>query len=118
MATEDDTFVFSPGNGSDIILAFAPGTAGSDKATDGDGDKIDLSAFNIDDDDLPGLLSDRGGNVIVNLEEYGGGRITIQDQTKAALETRGFIHNDVNGDTPGVGTVGMEDGGSDGVFIL
>ena len=46
---------------------------------DGTGDKIDLSAFNIDPDDLAGLLSERAGNVIVNLEDYGGGRITIRD---------------------------------------
>ena len=45
---------------------------------DGTGDKIDLSAFNIDPDDLAGLLSERAGSVIVNLEAYGGGRITIQ----------------------------------------
>ena len=117
----NDTFVFGMDNGSDIILSFVPGTAGTDLNTDGDGDKIDLSAFNIDDDDLAGLLSDRGGNVIVNLEDHGGGRITIQDTTVAALTERGLIHNDLNGDTAGVGDdvngVAGNDG-SDGVFII
>ena len=117
----DDTFVFSPGNGDDVILSFVAGTAGSDLSTNGDGDKINLSALNIDDDDLRGLLSDRAGNVIVNLEDYGGGTITIQDTTVAALTTRGLIHNDLNGDAAGVGDdvngVAGNDG-TDGVFIL
>ena len=121
--TGNDTFVFTQdGLGSDVILDFAQGTAGSDKATNGSGDKIDLSAFNIDDNDLAGLLSDRAGNVIVNLEAYGGGRITIRDVTLDEFTDpttgRGLIHNDVNGDMDGVGVVGMDDGGSDGVFIL
>ena len=79
--TGDDTFVFTQdGLGSDVILDFAAGAAdanGPPATMDGSGDKIDLSAFNIDDSDLAGLLSDRAGNVIVNLEAYGGGRITI-----------------------------------------
>ena len=111
----NDTFVFTrDGLGSDYILDFEAGAAGADATTDGTGDKIDLRAFNIDEDDLPGLLSERTGNVIVNLEDYGGGRITIRDTTKAALEARGFIHNDTN-DTAGIGT--GEDA-SDGVFII
>ena len=121
--TGDDTFVFTQdGLGSDVILDFAAGVVGSDKANNGTGDKIDLSAFNIDDSDLLGLLDDRAGNVIVNLEEHGGGRITIRDVTVGELtgmtDSRGLIHNDVNGDDLGVGKVGMDDGGSDGVFIL
>ena len=117
----NDTFVFNMDNGSDIILGFEAGDAGADLSTDGSGDKIDLSAFNIDDDELAGLLSDRASNVIVNLEDYGGGRITIQGTTKAALTARGLIHNDLNGDTAGVGDdvngVAGNDG-SDGVFII
>ena len=74
---------------------------------------IDLSAFGIRSGDLAGLLSERAGNVIVNLEDYGGGRITIQDETIADLNTRGLIEDDQNGADAGVG----EDGSS-GIFIL
>lgn len=111
-----DTFIFKPGNGSDLIIDFTANTDGT-ADTDGAGDKIDLSAFDIRDDELADLLSDRATNVIVNLEDHGGGRITLQDTTKAALlaDTDGahLIHYDGNGDEAGVG-----DGGTDGIFIL
>ena len=134
--TAADTFVFTPdGMGSDVILDFSNDagialTLGTDTA-DGLGDKIDLSAFNIDADDLPGLLSERAGSVILNLEEYGGGRVTIQggvtldglmdsrtDQTTGDPEPH-LIHIDANGDAAGVGATN-DDGvtGQDGVFIL
>ena len=64
-----DTFVFSPGNGSDVITDFSAG----------DGDMINLKAFGIEDDALGGLISLRAGNTVVNLEGHGGGRITIQE---------------------------------------
>ena len=117
---DDDTFVFTQdGRGSDVILDFEAGDAGDDADTDGTGDKIDLRAFNIDDSDLAGLLSERAGNVIVNLEAYGGGRITIRDADNSVslddLTDRGLIHNDVN---DGMGVGDAADGGSDGIFIL
>ena len=114
--TGNDTFVFGLGNGSDVIITFEPGTApvddtpGADRT--GDHDFIDLSAFGIRAGDLPDLLSERAGNVIVNLEDYGGGRITIQDEDKADLVAVGLVHNDMNGDVDGVGD------GSAGIFIL
>ena len=112
-----DTFVFGLDNGSDVITDFAAGTAPADNNTDRDpataGDFIDLSAFGIRPGDLADLISDRAGNVIINLEDYGGGRITLQTETKAALEARGLVHNDTNGDEAGVGA-----DGSDGIFIL
>ena len=125
-----DTFVFTPdGMGSDVILDFShtDGVAITDgtETADGAGDKIDLSAFNIDADDLPGLLSERAGSVILNLEEYGGGRVTIQGGVTLEGLTQGtgaddphLIHIDANGDLAGVG--GTVDGvtGQDGVFIL
>ena len=119
--TNNDTFVFTQdGLGSDVILDFEEGAADASPAdNDGSGDKIDLSAFDIDDSDLAGLLSERAGSVIVNLEDYGGGRITIRDDNGVALADltgRGLIHNDVIGDDDGVGAAA--DGGSDGVFIL
>ena len=120
--TGADVFVFAPGDtGSDVIvdLSATDGVAltdGTDSAN-GAGDKIDLSAFDIDADDLPNLLSDRGDNVILNLEAYGGGRVTIQNVTKAGLmaDTDGnhLIHDDQNGMEAGVGA-----DGTDGVFIL
>ena len=129
--TDADTFVFSMGDtGSDVILDFSNtdgvATTDGDATTDGPtGDKIDLSAFNIDPGDLPGLLTERAGSVILNLEDYGGGRVTIQGGvTKEGLmqgtgaDDPHLIHIDVNGDDAGVG--GTVDGvtGQDGVFIL
>ena len=110
-----DTFVFGPGDGSDVIVNFIPNETAGNATTDRDGDFIDLSAFGIKAGDLAGLLSERAGNVVVNLEDYGGGRITIQDETIADLEAVGLAHVDTNGDTAGVGT---EDGASSGIFIL
>ena len=113
----DDTYVFTvDGLGSDVILDFTA-TVG-DATTDPTGDKIDLSAFDIDDSELAGLLSERAGAVIVNLEAYGGGRITIRDADGVALadlqDADGNYHfEDDNGDTTGVG-----DDGAGGVFIL
>ena len=113
--TGNDTFVFAPGHGSDVITIFEPGTAAADTpgADPGDHDFIDLSAFGIRPGDVGDLLSERAGNVIINLEDYGGGRITIQSETIADLEAVGLVHNDTNGDEDGVG-----DDGSAGIFIL
>ncbi len=119
----NDTFVFAPGNGSDVIIGFDVGSLdnpglGTARASD----LIDLTAFGIAPGDLGGLLSERAGNVVVNLEDYGGGRITIQDQTIAGITvtlgteddaTDSLIFDDQNGDTDGVG-----DDGSHGIFIL
>ena len=77
-----DTFVFAPGNGNDVILS-----GGFDVTASAGNDRIDLRAFEIDPDDLANLISDRTGNAVINLEDYGGGRITITDVTKADLGT-------------------------------
>ena len=77
-----DTFVFAPGNGSDVILA-----DGFNATSNTGKDRIDLRAFEIDPNDLGDLISDRTGNAVINLEGYGGGRITITDVTKAQLGT-------------------------------
>ena len=108
-----DTFVFGMDSGSDVILDLnVTGTAAT-ADTDGTNDLIDLSAFGIRPGDLPDLISERAGNVIVDLSDYGGGRITIQDRTAEAVGTS--IQNDTNGDEAGIGT---EDGASAGIFIL
>ena len=62
---------------------------------------------------MEGLISDRAGNVIINLEGYGGGRITIQGMDKATLGAT--VDNDTNGDELGFGP---DEGASDGIFIL
>ena len=121
--TDDvDTFVFGPGNGSDVITDFDNTSTRTFTNPDDTsetsvltGDKIDLSAFGIDKDDLPGLISERAGNIVINLEDYGGGRITIQDPvTGVTVEALGTsIFNDANGADFGLG-----DDGSDGIFIL
>ena len=67
----DDTFVFSPEDGagdSDAILDYT------------DGDMIDLSAFDLTAEQLIGAITLRGdAYVVINLTEFGGGRITIDD---------------------------------------
>ena len=113
--TDGDTFVFSLGNGSDVILDFNVAGAAAAEDTDSVHDKIDLSDFGIRESDLEDLISERNGNAIINLEEYGGGRITIQGVTKAA-ELPTSVLNDTNGDLPGFGPV--DDGAQDGIFIL
>ena len=115
-----DTFVFGPGSGSDVIIDIQVAPTAADATTDrtGDGDYIDLTAFGIDPDDVMGLLSERAGNVVVNLEDYGGGRITIQDQTIAGLTTTtgiDLVLKDTNGDDPGIGE---GEGATDGIFIV
>ncbi len=118
-ATAGDEFIFVPGHGSDVIVDFAVGTDGVG------GDKIDLSAFDLTADDLkaPGVISVRAGNIIINLEGHGGGRITLQDRADLdVLDTDSddggnsigelSVFNDDNGaDTP-------NDVTDDGIFIL
>ena len=71
--TGDDTFVFSTADSgdSDAILDYA------------DGDMIDLSAFELTPEQVIGAITLRGNQddayVVINLTEYGGGRITIDD---------------------------------------
>ena len=72
-----DTFVFSTADAgdSDAILDFVIG----------DGDKIDLSAFDLTADQVIAATTLRGTGtdayVVINLEAHGGGRITIEDVT-------------------------------------
>ena len=125
----NDTFVFSPGNGDDVIAA-DPGFAAAD-------DRIDLRAFNLDADDLVGLMSVRAGNTVINLGDHGGGTITIQDIADLDVfdtDTTGGTGNDGNddmilslsvwtddnGDTTDDPTDGngVVDAGEPGIFIL
>ena len=92
--TEADTFVFAPGHGDDVINDLAA-----------DADKIDLTAFDLDSDDLAGLLRTRGegtnARVIIDLQDLGGGTIELvgidsvddldTDTTTADLATNGML---------------------------
>ena len=127
----NDTFVFSPGHGDDEILTggfVGHGGDGTTAATD----RIDLSAFGIDKDDLAGLISIRGGNAVINLGKYDGGSITLTGITDLdQFDTTGNADNDeidsisVWMDSDGEPTTdlategnGMVDPGEDGIFIL
>ena len=120
-----DTFIFSPGDGNahDIIDDFNK-----------DQDAIDLSAFDIDADDLVGLISTRGTGanirVQIDLRSVGGGTIELANITDLDdLEVSGgttdnkidtlSVWNDDNGDTTADATDGngMVDAG-EGIFIL
>ena len=106
-----DTFVFSTEDSgdSDAILDWATG------------DQIDLSAFDITAEQLLGAITLRGAGdeayVVVNLTDFGGGRITIANvsdldtldtDTAAGLATNDMIDFGMN-----------EDGSVDtGAFIL
>ena len=78
-----DTFVFAPGHGDDIINDLAIGTGGTLA------DRIDLSAFDLDADDLAGMISTRGtddnARVIINLSSIGGGTIELTEQANVDL---------------------------------
>ena len=90
-----DTFVFAPGDGSDVIEGgddFNISTSGEFNSTTDD--QINLSAFDIRDDELEGLISLRAGNTIINLEDHGGGRITIEGNVFAI--DNGDIGEDVD----------------------
>ncbi len=106
-----DTFVFAPGNGSDVILGGGFTIGGSGSAGTGN-DRIDLSAFDVDPDDLGDLINDRTGNAVINLEDYGGGRITIIGVNKATLGSNQVSDNGDGADTP----ANLAD--DTGVFIL
>ncbi len=119
----NDTFVFSPGNGDDVI----GGTDGFAAADD----RIDLRAFNLDADELKAAISVRAGNTVINLGDHGGGTITIQDvadldvfdveadDADNDIDTLS-VWTDDNGDTTDDPTDGngVVDAGEAGIFIL
>ena len=97
------------------------------------GDKIDLSAFGIDEDELPGLIREWGGQVRIDLTGHGGGTINITaisdvDELDGAggsttgdgadvLDGSYVYTGDLNGDGDFDDTVNGVDE-SNGVFIL
>ena len=107
-----DTFVFDLDNGSDVIMNF--GIGDSFDATQHD--QIDLSAFNIRDGELPGLISVRAGNTIINVEDYGGGRITIQGDVFNLDDNDNGVDADTNDIDRSIDSPNTE--AADGIFIL
>ena len=107
-----DTFVFDLDNGSDVIMNF--GIGDSFDATQHD--QIDLSAFNIRDGELPGLISVRAGNTIINVEDYGGGRITIQGDVFNLDDNDNGVDTDTNDIDRSIDNPNTE--AADGIFIL
>ena len=106
-----DTFVFAPGDGDDVINDFTTASGANQ-------DRIDLSAFDIEADDLAGLMSIRGqgGNarVIITIDD-----ITIELAGVASIDA---LDTDA---TSGLETNGMLDLGENvdgttntGVFII
>ena len=127
---DTDTFVFAPGNGDDVIMALDTAPTDAVGFITGQG-RIDLSAFGIKAGDLAGLISTRAGNTVINLGDYGGGTITIQDIDDLDVfdtDTTGgdgddgeilspSVRVDLNGDGDVEDTVdGVAE--TDGIFIL
>ena len=111
-----DTFIFGLKHGDDIINDFHIGT-----------DRIDLQAFDLDADDLAGMISTRGSGVnkrvIINLASVGGGSIELAgissvDALDEALDDDGTPN--VNETSDGViQELNVYDStNTDGVFIL
>ena len=89
---DGDTFVFSTADAgdSDAILDYA------------DGDMIDLRAFGLTADQVKGAITLRGNAtdgayIVINLTEYGGGRITVDNITD--LDTLDIETDGGTGDT-------------------
>ena len=79
--TGADTFVFNEKSGSDTITDF----------TDGE-DTIDLSAFTdiTGFSDLAGKITQSGNDTVIDLDDFGGGTVTLQDFTSTDLGADDF----------------------------
>ena len=102
--TDADTFVFSTADSgdSDAILDYTTG------------DMIDLSAFELTAEQVIGATTLRGTGdgayVVINLEEFGGGRITIDDVSDLDAFEDDAVDGNVDND--------MIDTLDEGIFIL
>ena len=108
--TGSDTFVFSTADSgdSDAILDWDQGT----------GNQIDLSAFDLTAEQVIGAITLRGSGgeayIVINLEEFGGGRITIDNISDLdALDAESVTGEGDTDDTINELSVGDE-----GIFIL
>ena len=76
----DDTFVFAAAGGQDTILDFGVGD-----------DKIDLTAFADLETVTDLVIMQQDNNVVIDLSAQGGGTVTLQDFSVAALTDAQFI---------------------------
>ena len=83
--TDPDAFVFGRNHGTDVITDFANGE-----------DVIDLSAFAVFGFSDLTLTSDDNG-VTIDLTEYGGGTILLQDIGIDDLDTSNFLFSHLDG---------------------
>ena len=112
--TGNDTFVFAAGHGDDVIIDAIADT-----------EKIDLSAFDLDADDLIELISVRSGRVQIDLRSVGGGTIELAaNAALTALDSDATLDSDGNIDGLSVAIDANGDGDftdtsdTNGVFIL
>ena len=116
-----NTFVFSPADGagaSDAILDWDDGT----------NNRIDLSAFELTREQVIGALDLRGAGddafLVINLTEFGGGRITINDigdlaELDDAIDDPTTTDvNEATDDVIQMLSVFDADDNADGVFII
>lgn len=108
----DDVFVFTADDkgASDTILEFS-------RATD-NMDQIDLSAFDINRDELMAAITLRDTNadgtddtIVIDLSDFGGGRIVLDTQADTGVL-------DADATTEGLQLSVVDDTNPDGVFIL
>ncbi len=109
----NDTFVFAAGHGDDVIIDAIAAT-----------EKIDLSAFDLDADDLIELISVRSGRVQIDLRSVGGGTIELAanaDLTALDSNTT-LVEGAIDGLSVAIDANGDGDftdtGDTNGVFIL
>ena len=71
----DDTFIYASGDGNDTITDFTDGA-----------DTIDLSAMSEIESFLDLNIKQDGDNTVIDLSEWGGGEITLEDFTSTNLD--------------------------------
>ena len=86
-----DTFVFGVGHGDDTIKDFADGM-----------DRIDLSAFEGIDDLADLSIMQEGGDVVIDLTDWNGGTITLENFVLDDLDNGDFVFHDTSSDVDGV----------------
>ena len=81
----NDTFVFQSGHGDDTIKDFKD-------VSGGENDAIDLSAFSTITgfSDLSGKITQDGDDTKIDLSDFGGGEIILEDFTSSNLDASDF----------------------------
>ena len=86
-----DTFVFEEGHGDDTIKDFADGM-----------DRIDLSAFEGIDDLADLSIMQEGGDVVIDLTDWNGGTITLENFVLDDLDNGDFVFHDTSSTVDGI----------------